>query len=667
MIKIKKIYFLSFIIVALSVCSSALAQVSIPGSLLPADRNADWNPGMNSVGGIPNRTTVCATVSPSGGEDSGRINAAINSCPAGQVVQLTAGTFLTNDHVLVNKGITLRGAGPDQTVLSKTNGATPGSYNPPDAEENIIVGPYRYSNDPDTSVNLTSDAQDGAYSVTVSSTAGFAPGQFVIIDEDHFSNSVASWQPLYFNGAPTGSQVWVSDRVLWKLHNPAEGQDDGFPDSLCWFTRCNGNVLGEVKEIASISGNTVTFTTPFHINYRTNHNAQMTRDGNGYYLTNAGVENLTMLRGSNGCINFHHVAKSWAKNIECDTWLGHGVDIHRAHKIEIRDSTIHDGAWQVPTGGGYAIDVGSYSSDILIENNIIFKTNKVMVANSGGAGSVVAYNYTDDGHAGDALSWQEVGINGSHYAGSHHMLFEGNYSFNADSDSTHGGASYHTFFRNHLSGFVKSYPDAVMRTAGAYAGSWYMSFIGNVLGLPGRMNGFIYEDTQGIGTPAIWKLGLEPTSWDEDPDPKVLSTILRGGNFDYLTNSVRWENVSQQALPNSLYLNSKPFFFGNNTWPWVDPIGNTKLYTLPAKYCYEQGQGPLCLAGGSVPTPPPPPPPTNGVILGDINLDHIVNSLDWSLMSANWLTNNSASDINKDGLVNSLDFSTMSSNWLKTW
>ena len=46
----------------------------------------------------------------------------------------------------------------------------------------------------------------------------------------------------------------------------------------------------------------------------------------------------------------------------------------------------------------------------------------------------------------------EVGLNASHMVGPHHVLFEGNYSFNFDSDKTHGNAIYHTVFRNHLRG-----------------------------------------------------------------------------------------------------------------------------------------------------------------------------------------------------------------------
>ena len=53
----------------------------------------------------------------------------------------------------------------------------------------------------------------------------------------------------------------------------------------------------------------------------------------------------------------------------------------------------------------------------------------------------------------------KFGINASHMAGPHHVLFEGNYSFNADSDYTHGNAIYLTFFRNWLSGQRRSFND----------------------------------------------------------------------------------------------------------------------------------------------------------------------------------------------------------------
>ena len=53
-------------------------------------------------------------------------------------------------------------------------------------------------------------------------------------------------------------------------------------------------------------------------------------------------------------------------------------------------------------------------------------------------------------------------------------------------------------------------------------------------------------------------------------------------------------------------------------------------------------------------------------LLGDINGDGIVNSVDWSIMNSKWLLADTLSDLNSDGIVNSIDFSIMNNNWLKT-
>jgi len=114
-------------------------------------------------------------------------------------------------------------------------------------------------------------------------------------------------------------------------------------------------------------------------------------------------------------------------------------------------------------------------------------------------------------------------------------------------------------------------------------GSWWHTFIGNVLGVSGGMGGWTYDK-------GIWELGYDPSQWDQDPDPKVLSTTLRDGNFDYLTNSVHWDRVAQ-ALPDSLYLSGKPAFFGSNPWPWVDGSNSTLPLpgTLPARTRFDAG------------------------------------------------------------------------------
>jgi hypothetical protein len=601
--------------------SSSADPASPPGSidpnaLIPADRATTWNPGMMAVGGIPVRSTVCETVTPRGGgqDDTGRIQAAINTCPFGQVVQLTAGTFIVNSghFVLVNKGITLRGAGPDQTTLAKTNGAQPFPQpgNGPNPSPLVIVGPSRWSRTSEesgvaASSELTADAVKGSNVVTVARAGGFSAGQIVLLDEA----SGAGWQT-----DPLGSgKIWAAPdwRVVWMKHNPPTQADNGnfaaneFPTTPGtagqWFSRLD-RPTAEIKQIAAVSGSTITFTTPIHITYRTSHAAQLSFYAQPH-VENAGVENLKLMGGDAGNLSFSWAAQSWAKNVESTVWSGHGFQMSNSFRIELREFYSHDSAWIQPGGGSYGISLEGGTSEVLIENGISVRANKVIVALCAGAGSVVGYNYMDMGYINSAGAWIETGINASHMVGPHHVLFEGNYSFNADSDDAHGNSIYHTFFRNHLRGIRAPFinqqggatvDDAIQPgnrpkyAAGLTAYSYWMSFVGNVLGAAGQMDGWLYETTFAGGKPGIWLLG-----WGYVTDPKVSATTLRHGNFDYLTNTVRWDpTITNHTLPNSLYLTQKPAFFDAGkgyTWPWVDPVGPTKLYVLPAKARYDAG------------------------------------------------------------------------------
>jgi len=585
-------------VLLLCLTSSGSAQIDL--SIVPVANRTVWKPG---VQGIPVRTTVCATVQAStygnGSQNATQgIQAAINSCPAGQIVRLSAGTFTVNDLVSINKGITLRGAGPNATILQKTNGAIfgQGNQNLADYSPILLVGPSRFPHVNDSSaVNLTANGVKGATSITVASASGFASGQIVLLDADDYN--AGAWTPLpNRNGAPTSATIWASDRAVWQRHNPPDpAHDDGFPDSLTYFSRMY-RPIAEVKEIASVSGNTITFTTPLHIDYPTSKTAQLTRYDE-VHVRNAGIEEMKVIGGSSGNIRFECVSYSWVRNVEDTVWVGEGISINSSFRIEIRDSYVHDAAASNPGGVAYAIGLSTGTAEVLVENNIVMKSNKVIVARSAGAGSVVGYNYMDDGFISYQPDWVEVGLNASHGVGSHHVLFEGNESFNYDSDNEHGNAIYMTVFRNHLSGFRRSFTGMGNgRAAGLNYGSWWHSFIGNVLGIDGRMGGWIYEqlgthapDDPFGGSPAIWKFGYQNAVWEQAADPKVLSTVLRDGNFDFLTNTVRWDRPAQ-ALPPSLYLTAKPAFFGNNPWPWVNPTDAVKLGVLPARQRYDSGQ-----------------------------------------------------------------------------
>src|ERR1700760_761502 len=106
----------------------------------------------------------------------------------------------------------------------------------------------------------------------------------------------------------------------------------------------------------------------------------------------------------------------------------------------------------------------------------------------------------DDGFISGSDGWVEIGLNASHLVGPHHVLFEGNYGVNADSDNTHGSSTYMTYLRNWVRGirapFVNPYDgdtinDAIMsgdgprRCYGPMSYSYWFSFIGNVCGAQG--------------------------------------------------------------------------------------------------------------------------------------------------------------------------------------
>jgi hypothetical protein len=141
--------------------------------------------------------------------------------------------------------------------------------------------------------------------------------------------------------------------------------------------------------------------------------------------------------------------------------------------------------------------------------------------------------------------------------GSHHALFEGNWTFNVDSDDTHGNAIYHTYFRNYAPGLRTRFTDylnntvvddgnnlpdgnAPLRAAGPMRYSYWMSFVGSVLGTPGAARGWNYEG----GRSAIFRIGWKDNS-PYTNDPQVASTAIGTGNYDY----VRKQITGHQAIP----------------------------------------------------------------------------------------------------------------------
>jgi FG-GAP-like repeat len=674
------------------------------------DVSANWaNAGMQSVGGIPTRTTICATVNPLGGgqDDFTNIQNAINACPAGQIVQLGAGAFslhIADLPIQISTGITLRGTGNCsgssspfcQTSITVSDGAlaytggkcgtsTSNQVACPNGGPAVIqmspVNPsYNYSWAKCGSIGfnlgtgcgavaLTADAAQGQTTVSVASTSGFSAGQWVLIDEA----SGAGWVADPLNqwtgyGSVWAASDWLSPsgspatgRVLWSKSQNGGGWDFGstFPYQAssvgCWFSYCD-RPTAELHKIASIGTGTLTFDDPLTIAFRQSggHNAQVysgpypNQSGTGSpisLLQNAGVENLSVLRGFSGGIRMQLCAYCWIKNTEAGYWYGGGIDVAYSARSELNNVYVHHAADSVNNGGEYPIALDSASTEILITNSITNFGGKGMVARAGGAGSVVSYSYVDDtmydAESGIGDYWLDMGLNASHYSGPHHVLFEGNWADNMDSDQTHGNSMYMTFFRNNGTGLRTPFvdpsipagstvddftgvgyacgttgpsgcrmnPPAPLRAAGPMAYNYWFAFVGNVLGLAGETtaaNGWTYQgDWSGK---RMFMLGWNTGNGGQDPYMNGVSGsyVFRHGNYDYVTNSAQWDSSTpDHTLPNSFYLSSAPSFFGGTSctypWPWVTPTGSTQIQTnscggsgLPAKARWDAGT-PLCV------------------------------------------------------------------------
>jgi hypothetical protein len=551
---------------------------SIELAAIPAARRTEWNPGI--PGGIPARTKLCATIGDPFG--SGKVDAApaiqkaIDACPEGQVVYLPPGTYRLKSHLVIPKGIVLRGAGPRQTRLRAEVVGTAVVY-----MTNLWV---EYETAP---VDVTADLPKGAREIPVADASRFSVGDIVQLDQLD--------DPSYvYRGG-----------LRWFIRGPRQG-DDRRPVSPDGY-RCQGQTV----EVVGKTRTSLLIGTPIHLGFKRALHPQVyapsgPRSWAGPIVRWAGLEDLYVTGGRNGMILMIAAAYSWIRNVESDGSLttghgqvGHHVDLEGCYRCVVRDSYVHDASDVNQGGGAYGISVNSQSSECLVENNIVVNLNKPLVTQASGGGNVIAYDYVDDAWTRAAPRVQETTIDAGHAAFPHMELFEGNWGGHLGTDAVWGNSGWITFFRNYASGEQRRSRGAAeswdVEAIGLEGRGVELNVVGNVLGTPGR--GLAYEVTSsppGTGRAAVYRIGHRADGGDgtgdvdryEDPrrEGSTASTLLRHGNFDHATGTVRWDpRIPSRELPPSLYLEVKPSFFGEDPWPWVDPTGPEKLHVLPAK------------------------------------------------------------------------------------
>ena len=544
---------------------SGIATVTVTASspppggtnLIPASRQTAWNPGITSddqlgfalgPDGLPQRTTICATVGP-----GASIQSAIDACPAGQVVQLAAGTFTVSSTVTLTKGVVLRGTGsqgaPSGTTIVKSGGGTV-----------LAIGTDRDSTCyGGTAYPLAVTGAKEATTLSVgSAAANFSAGDLALIDA-------------------------VDDASIQQ-------------GDCTYFKRVSGRSATqrvEVKAVDTASG-TLTLGSPLHWTFpsASPYLGQITRVTRPTTRW-AGIENVRIQGGTNtsydgamaGGIDISNAAYCWVKDVQTDGTIGGmHIALTGTYRCVVRDSVIHHSANYGFGADCYGIVLRCGSAESLVENNVVRFMNKPIMFNVSGGGNVVAYNYADNSWSTPA-TWQEVNID-THCSFPHMELMEGNWAPHMGASITHGNAGYLTYFRNYASS--RFAPPAVVgsnvtQTGNIAAlqfdgGDLGMNVLGNVLGTAGWNSTYDAHDS---GPLAIYQTGTNGSGASDI----AFTSLFRHGNFDTVNNGVIWDPATvSHALPNSLYLGAKPGWWPSATpWPWAGPDLSPMVGTLPAK------------------------------------------------------------------------------------
>lgn len=612
-----KIFLLLFLVPLLPVPGQS--QTPPWSGILSPSRAIDWSQA-GLPGGIPNRTTICATITAStygnGSSDAtSGIQSALNNCASGGVVSLSSGTFLVDGNLTVPSNVTLRGAGADQTILNaKGSGGA------------VITLGGQGSPNINNSVSITGGATAGSASITVSNASGITVGSYLLITELNDPSFVT------INGSE-GTCTWCDGGLGW-----------------------NGTrAAGQIVEVESISGTTIGISPGLYMAYPNSPLATPFK-ALGKYV---GVENLQIYANDTGysaSTEINMCAYCWVSGIEDNYADADHLDIDWGYHDQVQNSYFSNAYVHTAGSTDSDLDLRNKTSASLIQNNILERLHVSIMLEWGPSGNVIAYNYmfgNFDG-GGSLFTLPSVNVHGAHPM---YNLFEGNVETDTDFDSIWGSNSDNTFFRNWDLGTTKlcdplSGRGVVNCSAfGSNSGTQYSAqfvhaedfdflsssenSVGNVLGSQDLASLNIYNRAGspmpqtkmvvslcgpspcGAGSRSYdqnsydYSLGFGESSDDGTGGTNAgagcgsgvtgyschsltpYSTLFVHGDYSSADKSITWATGVTQTLPASFFLTSKPAWFGSVPWPAIGPdvtggLANAygHAYAIPAEVCY---------------------------------------------------------------------------------
>jgi hypothetical protein len=520
----------------------------------PADRLTEWEAGV--PGGIPavpvTVDLTAAGLAADGKTDvSAALQRAIDSAKTPGTVLLGPGTFLLSQPVNLKSGVVLRGSGLDKTHLIAMNNPPRHTWPPQGALQicGKAVG----------SVPIAEGATLGSRQLTLASAAGLKAGALVLVQS-----------------AP--------DPELDPDHRP-----------------------GQIVRQAGVAGNAVTLDGPLRWDCKTTLRPCLVTLAP---MTDAGIEDLHIRRDNEApgsIIRLDCADCCWVRNCEVELGMNYLIHISCCRHVTVESCYIHHAHSQAGGGHGYGVEIDTSASDCLMQNNIFHTLRHAMIIQNYANGCVFAYNYSFDslGCGGDLTNeppWFHSGDISVHGGHAYADLYEGNIVTRASMGDRQAVGPRVVFFRNRIALTQKAHDVAHFASLGgtrpletsidAACPSFDLTIVGNTVADGGRIS--IRNTCRDVLVAGNLVQGKQ--QWDSVP------ASFAGGKAEWWTSGSGYGTpIKPMPLPASLFLKSKPAFWGDKPWPGIGADVDAKSMTaLPAQEWYARIQQ----AGHTIPFAP---------------------------------------------------------------
>jgi hypothetical protein len=357
-----------------------------------------------------------------------------------------------------------------------------------------------------------------------------------------------------FTVASTTGIAVGDDIEIEQDNDPAIHYIESASDNVTWAQF----IKGQVVKIAAINGNVITVDRTFTFDYNL---AFTTRMHKTTAATNVGFENFYLKRldpdagvSGNNNFSFIYANNCWMRRVHSYYTARYHVRIDHSRNIEIRQCEFEMADDCAGGGAGYGVLTEIHTEDCLIEDNIFHDIRHPLISKQGASRNVYAYNYSFNIRnnatcdSDPSAPYADISLHG-HYPA--YNLFEGNIVCRVTSSDSWGpNGPCNTIFRNRVT------------TAN---GIWTQS----------------YSHNQNIYANEV----ISPAKIFDNRDNTVTGTLLIANNVQGIV-----DNAPASTVENSLYLTSKPSFFGSLPWPSLGTGVAPGTGTIPAKVRWESGE-----------------------------------------------------------------------------